>query len=197
MEGSRNKISSLIYLSIDTEMRHVRSLQTWHAWTREYLNWDYAVESERSFTSEFLKMRILENDPQEINAASIIKLIKTCIRSSTHRPFGGTTFHLFSIGWCCLVHSYLGWRCFCDPVFLSLLLEGLSSIISSRRSCFIPSSEGWCCLFFFSSLGSVACHLLCRGAVFLPFLGGWCCFLLPVFCWVLLGLLLPLGDVAF
>ena len=98
-------------------------------------------------------------------------------------PSGGTTFHLSSVGWCCLVHSSLG----------VVLRPALSS-----------SSFGRCCFSNLLSGGPAFLSLLWRGAAFLPPPVGGAAFLSLLWIVVLFASLRlggaawsPLGGVAF
>ena len=105
-------------------------------------------------------------------------------------PSGGTTFHLSSVGWCCLVHSSLGWWCvllclllplwavllfpfFCGDAFLSIVWVVV--LFASLRL----GGAAW------SPLGGVAFPI--SFCVLLPSFSssGWDYFS-PVFCWVVL-----------
>ena len=73
-------------------------------------------------------------------------------------PFGGTTFPLSSVGWCCLVSCFLEWCCNSPLLWRGAAYWAALSL----------SSGGWCCLVF-SFWGGVAVFTLCFCLVLLSF----------------------------
>ena len=132
------------------------------------------IKKEKSFKKNQKKWKTEKNEKQK-------KLKKPAVFFC---PSGWTTFHMSSVGWCCLVPPLGGVAAF--PIF------------SCWWCCLPPPSVGWCCLVFllwvvlpfFCPFGGAAFHLSSVG---------WCC-LVSLFCWVVLLCLfafLPLGGVAF